>query len=45
MHPSYCNTNVAVMKLHRLWYSPKKEVPKDMLLISPKRISKVLTAI
>lgn len=39
------NTNMALMKLHRQWYPPKKEVPKDLLPISPKRISKVLAAI
>lgn len=43
--PSYHNTNMVLKKLHRPWYTPKKEVLKDMLPISPKRTRKVLTAV
>lgn len=43
--PSYHNTNMVLKKLRRLWYTPKKEVLKDKLPISPKRTCKVLTAV
>lgn len=44
MHPSYHNPSIALMKLCRQMYTPKKEVPKHRLLVFPKRNSKVLTA-
>jgi len=44
MYPSP-SVNMALMKLRRWWYTPKKEVPKDVLPMSPEGISKVLAVI